>query len=192
MLVTIIYVILITFVVVSFIALVFSSSIAWALIITKGVPFISTPRIDWIKICEAAELRPGQVVYDLGCGKANLLTTACDNFGVKGVGYEIALWPNIWGRFRVWRHKSDVEIRTKNFLKADLEKADVVFCYLFPHVMAQLEAKFKSELRPGSKVVSYDFTMPNIKITKTIDASTKYSFFTKKPIYTSKIHVYQF
>ena len=192
MLLTIAYAILIFFVIFSFLALVASSSIAWGLIITKGVPFISTPRADWLKICEAAELKPGQVVYDLGCGKANLLTTAAKNFGVKGVGYEISLWPNIWSRFRVWRERADVEIRSKNFLKADISQADVVFCYLFPQVMAQLEPKFISELKPGAKVVSYAFTLPTVKPIKVVGSTPRYSFWTKKPLYASDIYVYQF
>ncbi|MFA5020656.1 MAG: hypothetical protein WC517_01180 [Patescibacteria group bacterium] len=188
----IVYIILIFFVVFSFLALLVFSSIAWGLIATKGVPFISTPRADWLKLCEAAELKPGQVVYDLGCGKANLLTTAAKNFGIRGVGYEISLWPNIWGRFRVWRRQADVEIRLKNFLKADISRADVVFCYLFPEVMAQLEPKFKSELKPGAKVVSYAFTLPNIKPAKVVSSTQKYSFWTKKPLHTSDINIYQF
>ncbi len=192
MLVTIIYVILIGFLAAGLIGLVISSSIAWGLIITNGVPFISTPRSDWLRICEVADLKPGQVVYDLGCGKANLLTTAAKIFGVKGVGYEIALWPNIWGRYRVWRQQADVEIRAKNFLKADIEKADVVFCYLFPHVMAQLEPKFRSELKPGAKVVSYTFKMPNIEPTQIVKATQRYTWWSKKPTYTADIFVYQF
>jgi hypothetical protein len=192
MLTAAVYFVLLFFLVFSFLALVASSSIAWALIITKGVPFISTPRSDWLKICEAAELKPGQVVYDLGCGKANLLITAAKNFGIKGVGYEIALWPNVWGWLRIWWHRANVEIRMKNFLKADLGNADVVFCYLFPHVMDQLEAKFKKELKPGAKVVSYAFPMSNINPTKVVKSTQKYSFFTKKPIHTSNIYIYQF
>lgn len=95
MLVAVGYAILIFIFISAFLFLLAASSVAWALIFTGGAPFISSPRIDWLKICEAAELKPGQTVYDLGCGKANLLTTAAKNFGVKGVGYEIALWPNL-------------------------------------------------------------------------------------------------
>lgn len=192
MLLVIIYAVLIFFLALSFLGLIVSSSIAWGLIITGGVPFVSTPRADWLKICEVAKLQKGQIVYDLGCGKANLLTTAAKNFGVKGVGYEISLWPNIWGRYRVWRQHADVEIRAKNFLKADIEKADVVFCYLFPHVMEQLESKFRSELKPGAKVISYTFKMPNIEPAQVVKTEQKYTWWSKKPTYTADIFVYQF
>lgn len=190
--VILVYAILIFIVVFAFLMLLITTSIAWGLIATKGVPFISTPKDDWQRICEAAELKPGQLVYDLGCGKANLLTTAVKGFGVKGVGYEIALWPNIWGRLRVWRQKADVEIRAKNFMYADIEKADVVFCYLFPHVMAQLEPKFQAELKPGARVVSYAFKMPNAVPAKVMSATARYSKLTNKPIHTSNIYIYQY
>lgn len=192
MLITIVYALLILLLVFSFLSLLISTSIAWGLIITKGVPFISTPRSDWERICQVAELKPGQIVYDLGCGKANLLTTAAKGYGVKGVGYEISLWPNIWSRFRVWRQKADVEIRAKNFLQADIEKADVIFCYLFPHVMAQLEPKFQAELRPGAKVISYAFKMPNQTPSQIVRATPRYSRFSKKPAFTSNIYIYQY
>ncbi|MFA6525914.1 MAG: hypothetical protein WCT26_00675 [Candidatus Buchananbacteria bacterium] len=186
------YSILLFFLLFSLMALIISSSIILGLIMAKGVPFISIPRADWLKMCEAAELKPGQIVYDLGCGKANLLTTAAKNFGVKGIGYEISLWPYVWGRIRVWLQKADVQIRMKNFFQADISKADVVFCYLFPQIMDKLEPKFRSELKSGAKVVSYAFTLPNIQPAKVISATPRYSFFTHKPRYTSVINVYQF
>jgi SAM-dependent methyltransferase len=176
----------------SLVALIFSLSVVFGLIIARGVPFISLPRKDWVKMCEIAGIKPGQIVYDLGCGKANLLTTAAKKFGAKGVGYEISLWPYSWGRFNVWRQRADVELRFKNFFSADIKNADAVFCYLFPNVMVELESKFQQEMKPGAKVVSYAFYLPNIKPAQVLDAHQRKSIFTGKPVYTSKIYVYQF
>jgi len=186
------YFILLFFVVFAFAALIMSTSIIFGLILAKGVPFISIPRNDWIATCEAAELKPGQIVYDLGCGKANLLTTAAKNFQVKGIGYEISLWPYIWGRMRIRLSGADVKVRMKNLFSADIKNADVVFCYLFPEVMARLEPKFVSELKPGAKVVSYAFSLPNVKPIKTVSATPRFSALTRKPRHTSEIYIYQF
>ena len=141
--------------------LVVYSSIIVGLIMARGVPFVSLPKYDWVKMCEVANLRPGLKVYDLGCGKANLLVVAAKQFGAQGIGYEISLWPYLWGRFRSWWHRANLDLRLKNFMSADLSDADVVFCYLFPSAMARLEAKFEHELKPGAKVVSYAFKLPN-------------------------------
>lgn len=127
----------------------------------RGVPFVSLPKNDWLKMCEVANLRAGQKVYDLGCGKANLLIIAIKQFGVRGIGYEISLWPFLWAHLRSWWHQVKPELHLKNFMSADLSDADVVFCYLFPEAMARLESKFEKELRAGTLVVSYGFKLPN-------------------------------
>lgn len=186
------YSILMFFLLFSLAALIISSSIIFGLILAKGVPFISIPKNDWLKMSEAAELQPGQIVYDLGCGKANLLTAAAEVFGVKGIGYEISPWPYFWAKWRIWLSGADVKMHMQNFFQADIKNADVVFCYLFPQVMVQLEPKFISELKPGARVVSYAFTLPNVQPEKVISATARYSFFTKKPSYTSVINIYQF
>jgi len=186
------YFILLFFLLFSLAALIISSSIIFGLILAKGVPFISIPKNDWRKMSEAAELKPGQIVYDLGCGKANLLTTAVKNFGVRGIGYEISPWPYVWAKWRIWLSGADVEVRMRNFFQADIKNADVVFTYLFPQVMVELEPKFISELKPGAKVVSYAFVLPSIKPIKVISATPRFSWLTKKPLHTSSIYIYQF
>lgn len=143
-------------------------SIIIGLVQTRGVPFVSTNKKDFDAILKSVDLTVGETVYDLGCGKAHLLVKAAKEYNVKGVGYEISLWPYVWAKFNVWRAKANVKIYFKNFFKDDLSKADVVFCYLFPEVMAKLEDKFKKELKQGSRVVSYGFKLPNIISTSEI------------------------
>ena len=184
--------VLLVFFILSLTALILSISIIFVLILARGVPFVSLPKADWVMMGELAELKPGQVVYDLGCGKANLLVTAAKKFGVKGVGYEISLWPYVWAKWNIWINRVNVDLRFKNFLKADIKNADVVFCYLFPHVMVELEDKFKTELKPGAKVISYAFLLPNIVPAKVVSATPCFSKLTKKPIHTSKIYLYEF
>jgi len=175
----------------SIVVLFFSFSLVIGLIMAKGVPFISSPAYDLENICQAAQLKPGEIIYDLGCGKANLLTLAAKKFQAKGVGYELSLWPYLWGRLRIWLSGTDVKLYLKDFFKADLSNADVVFCYLFPEIMAKLEPKFQNELKKGARVISYAFKLPNIKPTKIIDGKERVSFFLKKKS-SGKIYVYQF
>ena len=137
-------------------------------IIMTGVPFVSSHNKDVNAILSAMELAPGQVICDLGCGKAQILIKACKRYGVKGIGYELSLWPYLWARINIWLARADVKIYLVNFFQADLGKVDLVYCYLFPEVMAKLEDKFKKELRSGARVVSYAFKMPNIMPEKTI------------------------
>ena len=125
------------------------------------MPFVSTSRKKLGAILSAVDLKSHEIIYDLGCGKANLLIYANQNFGCQGVGYELTLWPYVWAKVKIYISGANVKVFRKNFFKADLEKADVVYCYLFPEVMAKLEPKFNLELKSGSRVVSYAFKLPN-------------------------------
>lgn len=145
---------------ISLIAMVMMASVIIGLILTRGVPFISTNKKDFKEILKAVELKPGETIYDLGCGKAHLLIYAAKKFKAKGIGYELTLWPYLWGKIKIRLSKADVEVRMKDFFAADLSQADVVFCYLFPSIMKKLEPKFESELKPGARVVSYSFKLP--------------------------------
>ncbi len=166
-------------------AVVIMSSIFWGMIRTRGVPFISSPKKHFDRVLEEANLKPGQKVYDLGCGKAHFLVRASKKFGLRGEGYEMSLAPYWWGRFNVFVNKADVKLHCQNFFKADLHDADLIYCYLFPEVMAKLSPKFKAELKPGAKVISYDFRIPDLTPAKEIITNEK------KPAY-GRILVYEF
>lgn len=146
----------------------FMISVLVGLVQTRGVPFVSTPAKNFDAICQAAGIKSGEKVYDLGCGKAHFLVLAAQKYGAKGVGYELSLWPYLWGWFNIWNHHADVKIRLADFFKADLSDADVVFCYLFPEIMAKLEPKFKQELKPTARVVSYAFKLPQTEPVETV------------------------
>ena len=161
-------IILIIILVISIIVTLMTLSLIIGLIMTGGVPFISTNKKDFKNILEAVGLQPGEIIYDLGCGKAHLLIYAAKKFRAKGVGYELTLWPYLWAKFKIYLTKVDVKVFRQNFFGADLTKADVVFCYLFPEVMAKLEPKFSQELKSGSRVVSYAFKLPTKVPEKTV------------------------
>jgi len=186
---------LIIFIIILFItlaALVISSSVIVGLVTAKGVPFVSLPKADWTRMCELAEIKTGDKVYDLGCGKANLLIVANKKFGAQAVGYEISLWPYLWGKLRIWLSGAKVELKMRNFMKADISDANVILSYLFPDAMARLEPKFKKELPAGARVVSYAFYLPKTEPLRVASSTQKKSQLTGKPLHTSNIYIYQF
>ncbi|MFA5048877.1 MAG: class I SAM-dependent methyltransferase [Patescibacteria group bacterium] len=136
---------------------VLAGSLLVGLVQTGGVPFVSTPKQDFDAILQAAEIRPGEKIYDLGCGKGNLLIRAVKKYGAQAVGYELALWPYVWARWKILLSGAKMEIHLADFFKADISQADVVFCYLMPHIVNKLRDKLKKELKPGSRVVCYAF-----------------------------------
>ncbi len=47
-----------------------------------------------------------------------------------------------------------------NLLSADLSRADAIFVFLWPGLMAKLRGKVLAEMRPGSLIVSYEHRFP--------------------------------
>ncbi|MFA5029456.1 MAG: hypothetical protein WC518_01740 [Patescibacteria group bacterium] len=170
------YLFLFLFLFLTIFALLMSFSLIVGLIQTGGVPFVSTSRRGFDAISQLAEIKPGDIIYDLGCGKAHFLIQTVKKHNARGIGYELALWPYLWAKFNVWRSRARVKIYRKNFFKASLNEADVVFCYLFPGTMVKLEPKFSVELRPNARVVVAAFQLPNLEPKKSVlinDNNTK-------------------
>jgi predicted RNA methylase len=111
------------------------------------------------------------VVYDLGSGDGRIVITAAQVYGARGIGIE--LQP---GLVQLAKNNAaaagvtdKVSFTQSDFFDADLSPATVVTLYLWPSVNDQLEAKFRKELRPGTKIVSYSFPMGKWVPDKTVD-----------------------
>ena len=57
----------------------------------------------------------------------------------------------------------------KNLYEADIRNATVVTLYLLPEVNRKLKPRLLAELRPGTRVVSHSFPMPDWKPVKTVE-----------------------
>ncbi len=123
-----------------------------------GVPYVPTPMPIVRAMVQAARLRPGQIVYDLGAGDARLLIEAKRaQSGIQAIGFEVV--PTIWllGVARIALSRLKVSFYCKSLFSRNLSDADVIFLYLSPSMMKKLEQKFSSELRPGTRVISNGF-----------------------------------
>jgi cyclopropane fatty-acyl-phospholipid synthase-like methyltransferase len=111
---------------------------------------------------ELAELQPGEVVFDLGCGDDRVLIQAARDYQVTCVGYELRpdLAATALGLVRQYGLEDRITIRRQNLMQAELASADVLILYLSQEVMAQLSSKLRSELRPGVRIVSHTFGLP--------------------------------
>jgi hypothetical protein len=101
---------------------------------------------------------------DIGSGLGGLLLRLSrvrteSNF----IGIEIAPLPWIISYFRSLILRSKVQFFLGNYEEMDFVDYDVVFAYLSPVVMPGLWAKVKSEMRPGSMLLSYEFIIPGVE-----------------------------
>ncbi len=93
------------------------------------VPFVPTPPEVVDRMLEMAQVKSGDVIYDLGSGDGRIIIRA-DHL---------------------------VEFRVQDALSIDVSPATVVTLYMLPEFNAKLRPIFDKQLKPGSRVVSHDF-----------------------------------
>jgi SAM-dependent methyltransferase len=137
--------------------------------IAKGaspdVPYVSTPHAIVDEMVRLADVKASDVAYDLGCGDGRLVIAAVKKTGCRGVGIDID--PERIKESRANARAAGVQDRVRfveqNFFASDIREATVMLIYLFPDVNIRLRAKFLSEMKPGSRLVSHAFDMGDWK-----------------------------
>jgi len=126
--------------------------------------YVPTPQEVVDKMLEMAEIKEGDVVYDLGCGDGRIVVTAAKRYGVKAVGFDIN--PRRVRESLENVRKNNVEhlvtIKHEDVFTLDLREANVVTLYLLPSLNVKLMPQLE-KLRPGSRILSHDFDMRGAK-----------------------------
>jgi SAM-dependent methyltransferase len=125
------------------------------------VPFVPTPYEVIEDMLRFAELKKGDVLYDLGCGDGRIVIEAAKRAGIRAVGIDID--PQ---RIEESRENAKlvgvenlVEFRRQDIFEADFSEATVVTMYLLPSVNIRLRPKILSTLKPGTRIISHSFDM---------------------------------
>jgi len=122
-------------------------------------PYGPSPPLVVEVMLELANLRPDEMLYDLGCGDGRVLVTAAQKFKARAVGIEIS--ENLVKAARENIQKMGLESRVQVILgdatQANVRDADVVTLYLLTHSNEVLRPNLEGQLRPGARVVSHDF-----------------------------------
>jgi hypothetical protein len=128
------------------------------------VIYVPTPQVVVDKMLELAEVKPGDVVYDLGCGDGRIIVTAAKKFGVRAYGFDI-------NPQRVKESLENVKangvedlvtIMHADVFTLDLSKANVITLYLLPSLNVKLMPQLE-KCKPGTRIVSHDFDMRGAK-----------------------------
>ena len=125
------------------------------------VPFVPTRQEVVEAMLKMAGVKAGDLVYDLGCGDGRIVITAAQKFGARGVGIDINPVRIAEARANAARAgvADRVEFRVGDLFEADIAAATVVTLYLLPEVNLRLKPKLQRDLKPGTRIVSHDFSM---------------------------------
>ncbi|HEV8341546.1 MAG TPA: methyltransferase domain-containing protein [Candidatus Binatia bacterium] len=141
----------------------------------KIVPYVPTPQDVVERMLELAQVKKGDVVYDLGSGDGRIVITAAKKYGVKAIGFEIDPERIKESRENIKKEGVGnlVEIREQDIRTVDLSPATVLTMYLLPEVNLMVRPNIWKQMKPGSRVVSHDFDMADWKPAKEVHIKDK-------------------
>lgn len=127
----------------------------------RAAPYVPTRQADVERLLRLANITSTDVVYDLGAGDGRFVMTAAKRYGVRALGFEISVLPYLVAQLRIRLAGLGrlASMRYQDFYHQSLSEATVVVCFLTPGAMARLGPKFRRELRPGTRVLSYAFAI---------------------------------
>jgi len=143
------------------------------------VIFVPTPHEVVEDMLRLANVRKGDVLYDLGSGDGRIAITAAKKYGIKAVGIDID--PERIREANDNARKAGVanlvEFRQEDLFKADFREATVVTLYLLPDLNVKLRPRLWEELKPGTRIVSHQFDMGTWKPDKRLESNGRVVYF---------------
>ena len=131
-------------------------------------PFVATPVSVVRRMLILADLKPNEVLFDLGSGDGRAVIMAANDFGAKSVGVELRddLSQKALMSIQLLDLKDKPQIIQRDIFDVDLSSADVVFLYLTTSANERIRPKLESELKSGTRVVSHDYEILGWEPTK--------------------------
>jgi ribosomal protein L11 methylase PrmA len=143
------------------------------------VIFVPTPQAVVEDMLRLANVRKGDVLYDLGSGDGRIAVTAARLYGIRAVGIDID--PE---RIREANENARrngvtrlVQFRQQDLFESDFREATVVTLYLLPDLNLKLLPRLMAQLKPGTRVLSHQFDMGDWKPDKTLESGGRMVYF---------------
>ena len=132
------------------------------------VPFVPTTQNDIRFIVKELGISSKDKFYDLGSGNGKVCFLVNELSGAACVGFELTWWTHLWAKIKlkIKNPKAKLQFKNQNFFNADWSKANFIYGYLYPMLMARVEEKFIANCKPGSVAVIRDFPFPNLRAKK--------------------------
>jgi hypothetical protein len=124
-----------------------------------GAPWVPVSKKTAQRMLELAHVTSKDRVLDLGSGDGRIIVMAAEQFGAQAVGIEADPFRVLWSRSIIRRRGLGtlVDVIWGNFFTQSFSEASVVTVYQGQEINKRLKEKFTTELKPGTRVVSYCF-----------------------------------
>jgi len=122
-------------------------------------PYVPSPLPVIQHMLKLADLKAGEVLFDLGAGDGRTVIMAAKSFGARAVGVELRedLAKKALSTIHDNGLADRVTIVNGDMFSVQLTSADVVFLYLTTSANEKIRPKLETELRKGVRVVSHDY-----------------------------------
>lgn len=141
---------------------------AWGFWQTR-VPYVRSNMVDTEKLLSAIPWKDTDVFYDLGSGDGRIVFMV-EKKGVRRLyGFELTLWTYLHARLKKLVRKSRAQFLRINFFSQSWSSATVVYCFLYPPLMRQVEEKFLTDCALGTVLISRDFALPTLRPVEVIN-----------------------
>jgi tRNA A58 N-methylase Trm61 len=122
-------------------------------------PFVPSPQTVVEFMLKIAELRAGEVLFDMGSGDGRTVIMAAKTFGARGVGIELRedLAKKAMGNIHECGLDDRVTIMNDDMFNVNLTSADVVYLYLTTSANEKIKPNLERDLKKGARVVSHDY-----------------------------------
>ena len=122
-------------------------------------PFVPSSQTVVEFMLKMAELRAGEVLFDMGSGDGRTVIMAAKTFGARGVGIELRedLAKKAMGNIHECGLDDRVTIMNDDMFNVNLTSADVVYLYLTTSANEKIKPNLERDLKKGARVVSHDY-----------------------------------
>jgi len=122
-------------------------------------PFVPSPSTVVEYMLKLADLKAGEVMFDLGSGDGRTVIMAAKTFGARSVGVELREDLAKKAMSNIHEHclEDRVTIVNSDMFNVNLTEADVVYLYLTTSANEKIRPKLDSDLKRGARVVSHDY-----------------------------------
>ncbi len=150
---------------------------------TPDVIYVRTPQEVVEDMLRLADVRKGDVLYDLGSGDGRIAITAAKKYRVRATGIDID--PERIREANENARKAGVtklvHFRQQDLFKADFRDATMITLYLLPDLNVKLRPRLWAELKPGTRIVSHQFDMGDWQPDKKLESNGRTIYFWTVP-----------